>query len=267
MYPTSLCRRVACLVAVLCLATFAPALAGPISPLYFTMLSGPGFVGELQGSAVLNLWSQSVGGENAIALPGSVRTMSSGGGAEYTFAGVPTGVTYIGPGFGNWRDGTTDGAYNYSVDGSMGSSGVYRFSNTWGNPTLLFTTGALFAGITYDPSNNSLWLSSLTGGIENRSMSGALQFSFNPTSGVALFLAMDYQDGTLWMANGASGNPLLQYSRSGVYLGFDSYPSLPMYPMSGEFPMIQQGIPEPAAGLLLASGLAALRVLRRRRQS
>jgi len=123
MYPRSLCRQIAFLIAVLCLAAFAPALAGPISPLYFTTGgTPPGFVGVLQGSAVLNLWPASVPLEGAIALPGSVRTMGlvGGNGSEYTFAGVPTGVTYVGPGFGWWYDGTTDGTYNYSVDGQIG---------------------------------------------------------------------------------------------------------------------------------------------------
>jgi hypothetical protein len=147
--------------------------------------------------------------------------------------------------------------------------GVYRFSDTWGSPTLLFATNpySYFMGITYDPSNNSLWLSGVFGVIENRSMSGTLLFSFNTTSWQSAFLAMDYQDGTLWTANAAQGSPLFQYSRSGVYLGSDSYPGLPGSLTGGEFPLPQQGIPEPAAGLLLASGLAALYLLRRRRQS
>lgn len=116
MPPRVSSRQIACLIAVLYLARSAPAVAGPVSPLYFTLGTGaaPGFVGELQGSAVLNLWPVSYLWETALALPGSVRTMGflGGNGSEYTFAGLPTGVTYTGPGFGNWYDGTTDGTYN-----------------------------------------------------------------------------------------------------------------------------------------------------------
>jgi hypothetical protein len=184
MTPRVSCRQIACLISLLCLAVSVPAVAGPVSPLYFTMIGGGDFVGELQGSAVLNLWPQSVGLESAIALPGSVRTMPLVGwgsnGAEYTFTGVPTGVTHPGPGFGPWIDGTTDGTYNYAV--TLSSGAVYRFSNTWDNPLVLFGCSPYCDGITYDPSNNSLWLSNPYGTavplIENRSMSGALLFSF-----------------------------------------------------------------------------------------
>jgi hypothetical protein len=98
-------------------------------------------------------------------------------------------------------------------------------------------------------------------------MSGALLFSFNTTSGLATFLAMDYKDGTLWTSSNAAGIALFQYSRSGVYLGSDSYPSLPGFVAGGEFRLPQQGIPEPAPGLLLASGLAALSLFRRRKRA
>jgi hypothetical protein len=226
----------------------------------------------VQGPAVLNSWTQDSLAESAIALPGSIRTLGVGSpvvlpGSEYTFAGVFTGVKYPNV-IGEVLDGTTDGIHNYTADW-VGT--VYRTDTDWSNPVVLFNIlDYQYFGITYDPSNNSLWFAHYAGDeIQNRSMSGEILSSFHAVVIWPTFLAMDYADGTLWMASRA-GNELYQYSRSGDFLGSQAYPGLEAWRVfGGEFrlPHEEGGVPEPAAGLLLACGLAALCLLRRRRES
>jgi hypothetical protein len=277
---------------LLCPFLSVNAVAGPISPLYAT---APGLANiyVLQGSSVTNMWTKQDPGESPIAVMDTIRTSSQTGapGAEYTLSGNFTGKTY--PGYWEHYDGTTDGNYNYSVD-YYGN--VYRYTRNWTipgitsnpnypNPDILFQTSwkTYSTGITYDPSNNSLWFSAYAGStIENRSMTGTLLSSFilkdefgnnlsSPT-----FLAMDYADGTLWTAS-RIGNALYQYSRTGYLLSYQIVidptnggelknlgdPALngQMYGglfFGAEFQYPQSTVPIPGAIWLLGTGLLGL---------
>jgi len=62
-------------------------------------------------------------------------------------------------------DGTTDGTYNYTIGyelGPSGNVGVWRTDRTWSGEQYLFalplTSTEKAYGITYDPTNNSLWV-------------------------------------------------------------------------------------------------------------
>jgi hypothetical protein len=93
---------------------------------------------------------------------------------------------------------------------------VYRHNDDWSNPVQLFDAGNGTVGITYDPNNNSLWISNLlTGVIQNYSFAGDLLSSF-PTGVLSgRGLAMDYADDTLWLSN---GDDLVQLSTTGSHL-------------------------------------------------
>jgi hypothetical protein len=217
----------------------------------------------VQGTSVINTWVKTDQQESPIAVIDTVRTSNQAyqgygprQGAEYTLAGVLTGATY--PGYWEHYDGTTDGTYNYSVD-YYGN--VSRFSRDWTNPVSMFATswGVYSTGITYDPTNNSLWFSHYGGStVENRSMTGALLSSFSTVLSPT-FLAMDHADGTLWTAS-RYGNALYQYSRNGellssqIYLDSDNDEIFGGMFFGGEFAFTP--VPAPSALVLGVCGLA-----------
>jgi hypothetical protein len=191
------------------------------------------------------------------------------GGSQYTLSGAATGVQYPGA-FPDqfFFDGTSNGEYDFSVDNSTGN--VWRFDSGWSNPQLMFTTpeGGWNAGgrgsdmgITYDPTNNSLWISQ-QGILEDFQMNGTLLSSFSVAgTGGNVPLAMDYSDDTLWVVTGNTAG-LAQYSVTGSLLNAVTLPTLPggvdvLY--GAEF---DYAAPEPGSVLLAILGLIAMWCLR-----
>jgi hypothetical protein len=127
---------------------------------------------------------------------------------------------------GSFADGTTDGHHNYTVDYFTGN--VYSTDIHWGGPgTVLFSTGHDGnEGITYDKTNNSLWIQTLNGVITDYQMDGTLISSFaaDVRHRGAAALAMDV-DHTLWYALYGAGT-IMHYSTSGTYLGSDQFDSM-----------------------------------------
>ena len=272
------------LFAILLLTRTASA-SGPVSPYYLTagFDSGGGRIFGIQGSNVIFNASQvatPIYSESPIAVNSTIRTAAyyNGGfpyrGGEYTLTGTPTGTTYpTTAGLnGFFFDGTTDGTYNYAWEVNSGTA--YRFDLTWANPSVLFTLGVGDGhreGITYDPSNNSLWIAGENGPIgstiENRSLSGALISSFAISPGYSA-LALDPADGTLWLTDTTGPSPTLdleQYSRDGAFLSSLSLSSLLVPNTSsaytvhgGEFAFTGTVVPEPSTAIFGAIGFAAL---------
>jgi hypothetical protein len=258
--------NIAPLTVAACLLVSSVAVAGPNRRLYAT---APGLdkIYVFGGNHIISSWAKLHPGESPIAVMDTVRTSNQGyqdpegggpGGAEYTLSGTPTGATY--PGYWEFYDGTTDGTYNYSVNYN---GNVYRFDRNWQNPEWIFGSswGVYTTGITYDPLNNSLWISHYGGNeIENRSLTGAFLSSFNTSPPPSpwgyfspTFLAMDYADGTLWTAS-RFGNLLYQYDRNGNLLSTQKFTDpatgKPFFGGSlfgGEFkfPSDQFGVPQP----------------------
>jgi hypothetical protein len=253
----------------LCLSLFLSfsALGGPLSTLYLTnTLEGKLYA--VQGSSVtLNVAATSTG-QSPIAVGSTIRTFGADtgiSGAEYSLSGTATGSVYPNT-FGNvapfFVDGATDGLFNYAWD--FGEGRAYRFNLDWSSPTVLFTLGnstGTRAGITYDPTSNTLWLTgvgaSLAGRLEQYTLDGVILASYSTGTVGSPFLAFDPADQSLWLR--PSNSPVFQqYSTAGVFLSSETYPSLAFNGLDGaEF-----AVPEPTCALLLLSG--AVFCLRRR---
>lgn len=202
--------------------------AGPISELYLVAWQNGG-VYVFQGNSFVRSWGTSASSDLAIAVNTTVRTAgyyySSTYGAEYTLAGSFTGTTYpVIPSLG-FHDGTTDGTYNYAI--SWHTQTVYRFNSNWSNGTAFFTpTGSNMIGITYDPTDNTMWLLSYGRGagnntIEHYTMAGTRIGLFSVASNEIGGLALDHADGTLWYWD-YNSSLLRQYSKSGSALSTTS---------------------------------------------
>ncbi|NUM35201.1 MAG: hypothetical protein HUU50_11690 [Candidatus Brocadiae bacterium] len=223
----------------LCLAIVLK--AGPISDYYVTGWVNQGIY-ALQGNAIKNSWANAGSYELAIVVDDRVRTYSHNvgyNGAEYTLSGSFTGKTYVNNLGANAHDATTDGTYYYLF--SHGAQTIYKFEKDWQNPQVLFSfTGAARLGITYDPTDNTLWISGWgTGLVEHYTMSGGLLGSF-ATDTYTSALALDHADGTLWLSSGAT-NTFKQYSKSGTLLSTVTYSAVTGNIYGGEFAFI---IPE-----------------------
>jgi hypothetical protein len=151
-------------------------------------------------------------------------------------------------------DGTQDGRSNYSID--YGAGGVYRFDQNWANPAFLFSVNASgWLGITYDPTNNSLWVSDFGGNtVADYSMSGTALSSFTTPFGAITSLAMDTNH-TLWMGSQGTLGTFYNYSTAGALLGTVTYSQLlNQNTLGGEI----TSTPEPGTLLLIGTGVVAL---------
>jgi len=196
-------------------------------------------------------------------------------------------------------DGTTDGTYNYTIGqelGPGGDVGIWRTDRSWGGEEYRFdlplTSTEKAYGITYDPTNNSLWVLAVDrispGGTTSRvlelGLDGTLKSQFagfgtangGPYGIVEGALAMDYSDNTLWwLPLGTQSidpdpndqfNPVYinQFSTTGQFLS-----SAPLaatrWIYGAEFNLpISNRVPEPGSLVLLAVAAGAMVVVRRR---
>lgn len=258
------------LVAIAGIVSATASLAGPTSELYlsFTGINGTSGIAVVQGNSVTSFPAAYGGGavEIPIAVDGDIRTTTyyaGGSGGQYSLGGTPSGTSYFNPGFDAY-DSTTDGTNNYIVNYSSGD--VYATGRDFSNPTLLFSAGGptQYLGITYDETNNSLWVSGWSSTLVlNYAMNGALLGSFDTGHQFNGALALDHADQTLWLVNDASSGTLEQWSKAGALLS--AGPDVG-YTLGGEFDFAgASSVPEPSPLVLLGS--VALLAIRRKRLS
>lgn len=253
-------RVKATVLVVLALAAGASAQSGS---LYLTQYGG-NQAWIISGGSITQNWSTTNSTETGIAINGDIRVVGAfigTSGSQYDLSGnVINSNIYNNnsPGVDSLYDGTTDGKYHYSIGHNDFPSnfGVFRYDQNWQNGQLLFVPGNRSSGITYDPQNNSLWVTNTAGfgtGVEQYDMNGNLMSSFPISIPGAYAIAYDYTDNTLWIPEsfGQSGN-LWQFDKSGNLLQQINVPGLGNTPFGAEFDFSK--VPAPGAASLLALG-------------
>ena len=228
---------VVCRSASLAISWFIGSADGSvISRLYMTAginTNGRGVI--FQGDSIVGTFATGVNAETGIAVRDTIRIINGpidiGAGSEYDLNGnVLNSGIYLNTSFVSLWDGTTDGQFNYAIDhNGNGFNQVFRFDLNWANPVPLFNTmQGRGQGITYDAETNTLWT---TGGpmipngpIQQYSMTGTLLSSFENTTagingslGIALGIAWDPADDTLWISDSESSK-IHQFSKMGILL-------------------------------------------------
>lgn len=215
--------------AVAVVLALAASLAAQTSEL-FLMAGDQSTFNVMQGGVRVRWWSVAPGTaqyQYPIAVTNVIRTTGANVneiGAMYDFLGTDLVLRYPHPaGTARCWDGTTDGTNNYAIDG-VGA--IFRFQSDWTNPVLLFTV-TTFGGITYDATNNSLWVSLWTGNtITNYAMNGTVISSFNAGHQRNMALALDPADGTLWLHDRNATGTFEQWSRTGTLLNRIAVPGM-----------------------------------------
>jgi hypothetical protein len=214
-------------------ATTAAAATGPTSELFVTSKAlgggGTSAVDVVHQDQLVRSWTCDYGNELALAVQSSVRTLGlhnlpapGDEGAEYTLAGIPTGVKYpmpiVSESAALFTDGASDGVHNYAWD--FNRSIAYRFDGDWANPVELFRIQDPIprAGIAYDPTNHSLWMSGYGNSmIENWSLDGTLLDSFQVTHARSAGLAIDPSDRSLWVVSVSHPGTIDRFARTGAF--------------------------------------------------
>jgi hypothetical protein len=267
-------------------AAQASPIVGPTSRLYLASVSDKTLY-ALQGADIVGSTQTYCNHcEAPIAVAGDIRTTASfsGNGGQYRTDLTKTGVTYDSALPFNspeqYADGATDGRRNYTVayspQNALPFTTVYGFNRDWAERESVFTltsnTSAI--GITYDPTNNSIWLLSTVrddvGGsremIQDYALDGTLLSQFASVQ-YGRSLALDYADGTLWAVRG-NANFFDQYDKAGNLLQTVSYSSRLGNQggfVSSEFDLgAVNAVPEPAGLIWLSLALAALPAARQR---
>jgi hypothetical protein len=253
------------------LAVLGGGAQSQVSRLYLNQYDGTN-CWVVQGGNIVNTFQRSNTNDgSALVVQNTVKMFGRGPGSigrEYSLGGAPLGGTYNNPTWDDCYDGASDGAgRNWTIAHNDFNTNfaVIQSNASWGSPSVAWVPGRRSSGITYDPTDDTLWITNNVGGsdmVQHYTTGGALlgQFAISMTNGGGYAIALDLADQTLWVpgAFGTAGT-LLQYSKAGTLLNTVQVAGLGNV-TGAEF----QAVPEPAS--LAALSLGALALLRKRRK-
>lgn len=226
----------------------------------------------VQGGSIVGSFSRTASDDGpALAILGTVRMYGQYGGAagrEYDLNGNLIGGSYLNTGFVDCYDGATDGGHNFTIShNDFGNNfAVIAGDASWGGMAVSFVPQRRSSGITFDPTDGTLWITNNVGGsdrVQHYTVGGSLlgEFGVDPNlvNGGGYAIALDLADQTLWIPGAfGSANLLYQYDKAGNLLNTLSVPGLGNI-VGAEF----GAVPEPASMLVLVLGAGLL--ARRRR--
>jgi len=234
------------LLHTLALASLASSAAAQVSELYLTAHGSTETFVVQNGQIVRQFQRTSTVDGPALVVGQTVKLYGQVAGAvgrEYDLNGGLLAGAYVNAGFVDCYDGATDGARNWTIshnDFSNNFAALVAGAN-WGSAQVAFVPARRSSGITYDPTDDTLWVTNNVGGsdrVQHYATGGALlgEFPVGLQSGGGYGLALDYADQTLWIP-GAFGTvgQLHQYSKAGALLQLVHVPGLAVNVVGAEF--------------------------------
>jgi hypothetical protein len=190
---------------------------------YFVTAGDQSRISVLQGHARVRSWTDARSVEYPIiVLNDEVRTSGryiSEQGSIYDLSGALLGGPLAFDVTAYPLDATTDGNSIFFVDRRTGP--VYRCDLDYRNCQLIFDPGRPVLGITYDPTDDTLWTSDWTsrGMVSHYTLAGALlgEWPTGRATGSGA-LALDHADGTLWLNDSNNRTTFEQWTKSGTLL-------------------------------------------------
>ena len=147
-------------------------------------------------------------------------------GHEYSLTGTQLAGQYINAGFVDCFDGATDGSRNWTISHNDFSNNFACLvgDGSWGGVHIAFVPTRRSSGVTYDSTDDTLWISNNVGGcdrIQHYTTGGTLlaEFPIATVNGGGYGIALDPADDTLWMPGAyATQGQLFQYDKFGALL-------------------------------------------------
>jgi hypothetical protein len=218
-----------CMIACACGLSGAALALAQTSELYLTTY-GDTQAYVVQEGEVIRTFSRAAPNDGpALVVQDTIKMFgqaNGGVGRQYALDGTPLAGQYPNLGFTDCYDGATDGTRNWTIShNDFGNNfAVLIGDGDWAEMDGSFVPERRSSGITYDPSDDTLWISNNVGGsdrVQHYSITGQLlgEFAVPLQSGGGYGIALDYADDTLWItgAFGTAGH-LYQYSKAGQLL-------------------------------------------------